>query len=189
MVKGLEGQNIDRSQKIKKSKVLELCQPLVQIHESDGPAGTISICTLTHGSVKSFLLKNPEILAKNSNPPAYALTNDVLADICRKYLLQPRYQQLLTRDGETFVDYEGEDIFNHHLLSYAAKYWDKHLDSVDFSLEYCQKTSSLIRSSHFFTLLQVQSLFVDGMFYKAFSLRRTILTNERYRPISLLVQY
>ncbi|GLA28115.1 hypothetical protein AnigIFM63326_005683 [Aspergillus niger] len=172
MVKGLEGQNIDRSQKIKKSKVLELCQPLVQIHESDGPAGTISICTLTHGSVKSFLLKNPEILAKNSNPPAYALTNDVLADICRKYLLQPRYQQLLTRDGETFVDYEGEDIFSHHLLSYAAKYWDKHLDSVDFSLEYCQKTSSLIRSSHFFTLLQVQSLFVDGQFRFWYSTNR-----------------
>ncbi|RDH36433.1 hypothetical protein BDQ94DRAFT_167335 [Aspergillus welwitschiae] len=172
MLKGLEGQNIDRSQKIKKSKVLELCQPLVQIHESDGPAGTISICTLTHGSVKSFLLKNPEILAKNSNPPAYALTNDVLADICRKYLLQPRYQQLLTRDGETFVDYDGEDIFNHHLLSYAAKYWDKHLDSVDYSLEYCQKTSSLIRSSHFFTLLQVQSLFVDGQFRFWYSTNR-----------------
>ncbi|KAL3253299.1 hypothetical protein ABHI18_009601 [Aspergillus niger] len=172
MLKGLEGHNIDRSQKIKKSKVLELCQPLVQIHESDGPAGTISICTLTHGSVKSFLLKNPEILAKNSNPPAYALTNDILADICRKYLLQPRYQQLLTRDGETFVDYDGEDIFNHHLLSYAAKYWDKHLDSVEFSLEYCQKTSSLIRSSHFFTLLQVQSLFVDGQFRFWYSTNR-----------------
>ncbi|GFN16881.1 vegetative incompatibility protein HET-E-1 [Aspergillus tubingensis] len=164
MVKGIEGQNIDRSQKIKKSKVLELCQPLVQIHESDGPAGTISICTLTHGSVKNFLLKNPGILANNSKPPAYALTNDVLANVCLKYLLQPRYQQLLTREGETFVDCDGEDILNHHLLSYAAKYWDKHLDGVNYSLDYCQKASSFIRSPQFFTLLQVQSLFVDGQF-------------------------
>ncbi|GKZ29802.1 hypothetical protein AbraIFM66950_006552 [Aspergillus brasiliensis] len=96
MVKGLEGQNIDRSHKIKKSK--------------------------------------------------------------------PRYRQLLTREGETFVDCDGDDILNHHLLSYAAKYWDKHLDGVDYSLEYYQKTSRFIKSPQFFTLLQVQSLFVDGQF-------------------------
>ncbi|RAK95688.1 uncharacterized protein BO80DRAFT_469213 [Aspergillus ibericus CBS 121593] len=165
MVKGQEGQNIDKSQKIlKKSKVLELCQPLVQVQDSDGPDGRIAICTLTHGSVKSFLLKNPDILRRNSNPPAYALTSDVLANICQKYLLQPRYHQLLVQNGETFVDSDGDDILNHHLLSYAAKYWDKHLDSVDYSLYVCQKASKFITSPQFFTLLQIQSLFIDGQF-------------------------
>ncbi|PWY68963.1 hypothetical protein BO94DRAFT_299499 [Aspergillus sclerotioniger CBS 115572] len=165
MVKGQEGQNIDKSQKIlKKGKVLELCQPLVQVHETDGPDGQISICTLTHGSVKSFLLKNPEILTPNSNPPAYALTNNVLADICQKYLLQPRYRQILVQKGETFVDSDGDDILSHHLLSYAAKYWDKHLDNIEYSPEFCQKASTFITSPQFFTLLQIQSLFIDGQF-------------------------
>ncbi|PYH94744.1 hypothetical protein BO71DRAFT_224781 [Aspergillus ellipticus CBS 707.79] len=164
MAKGREEQDIDRSQKIVKNKVLELCQPLVQFHESEGPEGKIVICTLTHGSVKAFLLKNPEILTRNSNPPAYALTGDVMANICQKYLVQPRYQQLLTRKGETFVDCNEDDILNHHLLSYAAKYWDRHLDSVDYSSEFCRKASRLITSPQFFTLLQIQSLFVDGQF-------------------------
>ncbi|KAJ5970417.1 uncharacterized protein N7479_000335 [Penicillium vulpinum] len=165
MVKGYEGHDIDRSQKIvKKSKILELCQPLVQVHETEGPEGKIAICTLTHGSVKSFLLKNSEILIGNSNPPAYSLTNDVMANICQKYLLQPRYQRLLARKGETFVDCVEDDIMNHHLLSYAAKYWDKHLDDVGYSSEFGEKASRLITSPQFFTLLQIQSLFIDGQF-------------------------
>ncbi|PYI00733.1 hypothetical protein BO78DRAFT_434188 [Aspergillus sclerotiicarbonarius CBS 121057] len=165
MVQGREGQNIDRSQKIlKKSKVLELCQPLVQVQETEGPDGKVAICTLTHGSVKSFLLKNSEMLIHNSNPPAYALTNDVLANICQRYLLQPRYRQLLVQEGETFVDCDGDDILNHHLLSYAAKYWDKHLDNVDYSPDICQKASTFITSPQFYTLLQIQSLFIDGQF-------------------------
>ncbi|CAI7655898.1 unnamed protein product [Penicillium glandicola] len=165
MVKCCEGQDIDRSHKIvNKSKVLELCQPLVQVHETEGPEGKIAICTLTHGAVKSFLLKNSEILTTNSSPPACALTNDVMANICQRYLLQSRYQHLLSKKGETFVDYVGDDILSHHLLSYAAKYWDKHLDNVEYSLDFGQKTSRLITSHQFFTLLQVQSLFIDGQF-------------------------
>ena len=187
MVKSQAGQNIDKSQKIlKKGKVLELCQPLVQVHETKGPDGKIAICTLTHGSVKNFLLKNPDILTRNSNPPAYALTNNVVADICQKYLLQPRYRHLLVQNGETFVDCDGDDILNHHLLSYAAKYWDKHLDSVDYSPDFHQTVSKFLTSSQFFTLLQIQSLFIDGMFLE-FCLSGIKLTTS-FRPVSLLVQ-
>lgn len=86
-----------------------------------------------------------------------------MANICLKYLLQPRYRRLLTKKGETFVDLGGEDIMDHHLLSYAAKYWDKHMDDVTYSSDFCQKVSRYITSTQFYTLLQVQSLFVEGI--------------------------
>lgn len=50
----------------------------------------------------------------------------------------------------------------HHLLSYAAKYWDKHLDDVPFSQEMSDKVERFITSPHFQTCLQVQSLFIEG---------------------------
>ena len=51
----------------------------------------------------------------------------------------------------------------HHLLSYAAKYWDKHLDDIAFSQEMSEKVESFIISPYFRTCLQVQSLFIEGM--------------------------
>ncbi|OKL61210.1 hypothetical protein UA08_03619 [Talaromyces atroroseus] len=162
MAKGPAGHDIDRNEKLVKDMVLELCQPLVRIHEIQEPdGGKVNVCTLTHGSVKAFLLRNAQILEQDN---ACALTNDVMADICLKYLLQPRYQQLLTKKNDTFVDLHDDDIMEHHLLPYAAKYWDKHLDDVEFSSEFNQKVTQLVTSSQFFTLLQIQSLLVEGQF-------------------------
>ncbi|QKX57422.1 uncharacterized protein TRUGW13939_04534 [Talaromyces rugulosus] len=164
MARGHSGCDIDEREKLYEDMVLELCQPLVRVHEVQGQEETFEICTLTHGSVKTFLLKNPQILTHGPGSPAYALTTDVMANICLKYLLQPRYQYLLTKKGETFVDLNDKDIMDHHLLSYAAKYWDKHLDSVEFSPQIYEKVLELITSPKFFTLLQIQSLLVEGQF-------------------------
>ncbi|KAL3486886.1 hypothetical protein BJX62DRAFT_246493 [Aspergillus germanicus] len=165
MARGNEGQDLNTREKLVKSKVLQLCQPLVQVHESTHGGETVSTCTLTHGSVKNFLLKNPEILKQGSaDSNACALENKVMADICLRYLLQPRYRQLLRKTTDTYVDARGGDIMEHYLLSYSAKYWDKHMDSVPVSPNLCQSVSTLLNSSQFFTLLQIQSLFIEGQF-------------------------
>ncbi|KAL3465574.1 hypothetical protein BJX64DRAFT_285505 [Aspergillus heterothallicus] len=164
MARGSEGQDLNSREKLVKSKVLQLCQPLVQVHESEHEGEIISTCTLTHRSVKSFLLKNPEILIESENSGVCALENKVMAEICLRYLLQPRYSKLLCKANDTYVDTRGDDIMDHHLLSYSAKYWDKHMDSVPFSPELCQSVPQLLKSPQFFTLLQVQSLFIEGQF-------------------------
>ncbi|KAJ0413954.1 hypothetical protein BJY00DRAFT_319313 [Aspergillus carlsbadensis] len=165
MARGNEGQDLNTREKLVKSRVLQLCQPLVQVHESIHGGETVSTCTLTHRSVQSFLLKNPEILKQGAaESDACGLENKVMAEICLRYLLQPRYSQLLRKTTDTYIDARGGDIMQHHLLSYSAKYWDKHMDGVPVSHGLCQSVSTLLNSSQFFTLLQVQSLFIEGQF-------------------------
>ncbi|TGO40704.1 hypothetical protein BHYA_0033g00580 [Botrytis hyacinthi] len=155
--------NVDKSQRLFRSMALKLCEPLVQIEDLDTAHGKISTCTLTHGSVRQFLLKHPQCLSK-SETLACEITQEVMANVCLKYLWQSRYQRLLIQHKDTFEDYTGEDVMEHHLLSYAAKYWDKHLDGVTYTPEICSRVQSFITSPQFFTCLQVQSLFIEGQF-------------------------
>ena len=142
--------------------VLKLCEPLVQIEDVDTAHGSISTCTLTHASVRQFLVKHPQILSTSETPAACWIMEEVMANVCLKYLWQSRYQRTLSKFEDTFTDCTGEDIMEHHLLSYAAKYWDKHLDGVSYTNEICSRVQNFINSAQFFTCLQIQSLFVGG---------------------------
>ncbi|KAM0160095.1 hypothetical protein ACHAQE_004710 [Botrytis cinerea] len=155
--------NVDKSQRLFRSMALKLCEPLIQIEDIDTAHGKISTCTLTHGSVRQFLVKHPKCLSR-SEPLACEITEEVMANICLKYLWQSRYQRLLIQSKDTFEDYTGEDVMEHHLLSYAAKYWDKHLDGVTYTPEISSRVQNFITSAQFFTCLQVQSLFIGGQF-------------------------
>ncbi|KAM3069555.1 hypothetical protein ACMFMG_005658 [Clarireedia jacksonii] len=156
--------NVNRLERLRPNMVLKLCQPLVQIEDVVGAGSAVPICTLTHASVRKFLVKNPQILSTSESPAACWITEEVMANVCLKYLWQPRYQRLLTKSEDTFKDHTGEDIMEHHLLSYAAKYWDKHLDNVPYTEKLCSRVKSFILSEQFYTCLQVQSLFVGGQF-------------------------
>ena len=57
-----------------------------------------------------------------------------------------------------------ENIENHHLLTYAAKYWDKHFDHVEETPELRQQIEEFLVSSNFRSTIQLQSLFVQGHF-------------------------
>lgn len=157
--------NVDKSQRLFRKMVLKLCEPLVQIEDVDSVYGRISICTLTHGSVQQFLVKHPQCLT-TSQTSACDITEEIMANVCLKYLWQSRYQRLLIQSKDTFEDFTGEDVMEHHLLSYAAKYWDKHLDGVAYTPEICSRVQNFITSAQFFTCLQVQSLFIGGRIYK-----------------------
>ena len=156
------GQNVDKSQITFKSRIAKLCEPLIQIQDVSSAERRNIICTLAHSSVREFLVNNPRVLSDTPGPKAYPVDSTVLATVCLNYLYQQRYSSLLRRNKDTFVDANEEDFMDHRLLSYAAKYWDKHLDGVSFSQDMCAKVEAFVTSSQFWTCLQVQSLVIEG---------------------------
>lgn len=156
------GENIDRSQKLFKTKLSKLCEPLVQVQEIRSGHKIYTTCTLTHSSVHEFLKSKPEILSATPGLDDCRIESKILASVCLKYLSQPRYGKLLRKKEEKFVDLNDEDFMEQHLLPYAAKYWDKHLDDVPFSQEMCDRVETFVTSPQFQTCLQVQSLVIEG---------------------------
>ena len=110
----------------------------------------------------TYLLSDPQVLSATPGIGACSIESEVLANVCLNYLSQPRYSRLLRKSAETFIDSGNEDIMDHHLLSYAAKYWDRHLDDIPSSQEMSDKVESFINSPNFRTCLQVQSLSIEG---------------------------
>ncbi|KAF2455505.1 hypothetical protein BDY21DRAFT_349522 [Lineolata rhizophorae] len=159
------GENMSSRNRLFKSKVEDLCAPLVEVQRTGDESGR-EVCCLSHSSVRTFLLKNRDCLQKGCPPNSEicSLRADVLADICFKYLNQPRYERMLKKKDDTFKTATGEDIDGHQLLSYAAKYWDKHLDDVSPTPELCAQVLDFIKSRRFQTCMQVQSLFIEGQF-------------------------
>ncbi|CAO2655623.1 Nn.00g044260.m01.CDS01 [Neocucurbitaria sp. VM-36] len=163
-VEAKSGQNIDRSRKLFRRKVTTFCQPLVRVQDTETPHGTVTTCTLTHSTVRNFLLKQAQEAGAKDDRETLHIAPDTIADICLKYLMQPRFKTLLKKEGNLFKDELDEDIDNHHLLPYAAKYWDKHLDVAAQWKSFCEPVKDFVTSAQFFTCLQVQSLLVGGQF-------------------------
>ena len=161
-------EDLNRTKEPFRRKLKEICAPLIEIYDDQTEAQPLnSVCTLTHSTVQSFLLKNPNVLQidQPSYPISLLVVNEAeIANACLRYLTQPRYQDLLVQQHDTYVTSSGEDVTRHHLLSYAAKYWDKHLDNIECNQEWLEKVESFLRSSQFVTCLQVQSRFVEGQF-------------------------
>jgi hypothetical protein len=165
-----DGQDLIKSQVLLRKQVEALCEPLAQVKVVEGVQGSFLVCTLTHATVRNYLIKNPEVLSSNT-PNACPITSAAMANVCLSYLSQPRYQRLLVCKGDTFVNPAGEDVMEHHLLSYAAKYWDRHLDDVSYTVKWCERVKQFLASPQFQTCLQVQSLLVGGavlLFYIVF---------------------
>jgi hypothetical protein len=141
------------------SKVLDYSAPLIRVDEIVTPAPCKQLCTLSHGSIKTFLLKNPGVLCADRQ---WEITPTVLATACLKYLQQPRYSQVLFQTGKTFSTAADDDIMDHPLLNYCAKYYYRHLDDKPYSSEACEELEKFVRSTNFITCIQVQSLLVGG---------------------------
>lgn len=157
------GENIDRSQKLFKNRLSKMCEPLVLVQDIQSEDRVYTTCTLTHSSVHEFLKSRPEILSATPGLDACRVESKTLASVCLQYLSQPRYGKLLRKCGDTFKVLDGEDFMEQHLLPYAAKYWDKHLDDVPFSQQMCDRVETFVTSPQFQTCLQVQSLVIEGM--------------------------
>ncbi|OMP86801.1 hypothetical protein BK809_0000476 [Diplodia seriata] len=122
-------------------------------------------CELFHGTVRRFLESNPDILAKDYlGPEAVSINEYHLAEVCTRYLADPRFEKPLSFSEGQWKTFGGEAIETDGFLRYSAKYWDKHLDAVKPTPNLKALVSRFVLSSNYQTLLQLQHLYVDSHF-------------------------
>ena len=157
--KSLQNRNIPWRQAVEK-----VFSPLIETQEDPETQGDC-FCYLFHSTLKDFLTSNQDIFQQESPSPAiHAISELTIANACLLYLSQDRYSQLLTKEAEHWITASKDGIKDHHLLTYSAKYWDKHFDRVEETPELRQEMERFLKSSNFPTTMQLQSLFVQGHF-------------------------
>ena len=157
--KSLQNRNIPWRQAVEK-----VFAPLIETQEDPETQGDC-FCYLFHSTLKDFLTSNQDIFQQESPSPAiYTISELTIANACLLYLSQDRYSQLLTNEAEHWYTASKDGIKDHHLLTYSAKYWDKHFDRVEETPELRQEIERFLKSSNFTTTMQLQSLFVQGHF-------------------------
>ena len=146
--------------------VEKLCAPLIEMQQD--PENPLDcFCYLFHGTVKDFLVSNPDVFQhehRQANIAVHLISEATIANACLAYLSQKKYAEILRKNQGQWTTSSGEDIINHHLLGYSAKYWDKHLDEVEESPELRCKVEEFLNSGNFQTTVQVQSLVVQSHF-------------------------
>lgn len=178
--RGLRSQNpssavsLDAAEMPYTTSLLRLFAPLIEVEETQEDE-EIRSCRLYHSTVLAFLLKNPDILCK-LHTPSPRICSRIMADACLLYLAQPRYSALLTKrdDADGWCDQTGSTVRSHRLLTYAAKYWNKHLNlfhdswcllpEEDIRDYFLPRIVSFLTSTNFQTCLQIQSLFIEAQF-------------------------
>ncbi|KAF7541490.1 hypothetical protein G7054_g584 [Neopestalotiopsis clavispora] len=163
------GSDLSEDTRIVSESIIESCAPLVRLDTINvGKSNETRIFALCHGSVKSFLMRNPIILqtqGKTSTEGIGSIEPSLFADICLQYLQQPRYTELMRlHQDEKFFTHCGQDVVDHPFLAYCAKYWAQHLDKVQFTPHMGRKIEEFLRSKQFVICLQAQTLFVGGLF-------------------------
>ena len=157
--KSLQNRNIPWRQAVEK-----VFAPLIETQKDPENPGDC-FCYLFHSTVRDFLISNQNIFQQESPPPAiHSISELTIANACLLYLSQDRYSQLLTRDAEQWFTSSQQNLKDHHLLTYSAKYWDKHFDHVEETPELRRRIEEFLTSSNFQSTIQLQSLFVQGHF-------------------------
>ena len=167
--RSLQKRNIPWRQAIEKAFA-----PLIETQEDPENQGEI-FCYLFHSTVRDFLVRNPDIFRQESPVPTiHAISELTIANACLLYLSQDRYSQPLKIEAEQWITTTEDNIKDHHLLTYSAKYWDKHFDQVEETPELRRKIEGFLMSPNFKSTIQLQSLFVQGHF--------GIYTSDRCSP-------
>ena len=165
------GSDLDRRREPHSQKLMTLCTPLIEffrygkncqvpnhIREEGGEF------RLTHSVVKKFLLRY-----KKKGTDSTFVGEDVIADRCLWYLLQPKYNKLLVKqDSRVFETANHEHVRNHKFLLYASKNWHFHFDDKEPNEENFNRVKSFLKSTNFITCLQIQSLYIIGHFMQNF---------------------
>ena len=157
--RSLQNRNIPWRQAVEK-----VFAPLIETQEDPENQGE-SFCYLFHSTVRDFLIRNQDVFRQDAPFPAvHAISELTIANACLLYLSQDRYSQLLSNEAEQWITTTKDNIKDHHLLTYSAKYWDKHFDQVEETPELRRKIERFLMSSNFQSTIQLQSLFVQGHF-------------------------
>lgn len=122
-------------------------------------------CGFSHSTMKQYLRNNSNVLQKGQNDQGTLQIAEVrLADACLRYLCQPLFGKLLKDVNGRWLTCNGEPVDDDRFLLYAAKYWDKHLDSVKPGAEVSARVLHFVLSSNYQTLLQLQHIFAENHF-------------------------
>ncbi|KAK7533364.1 uncharacterized protein J3D65DRAFT_79572 [Phyllosticta citribraziliensis] len=152
------------------------------------------LCELFHATVKSFLISRPDILLDGASTTATASIEEYhLAEVCVRYLSDPRFKEpLKLRDGE-WKTADGESIESDGFLRYSAKYWKRHLDAVEQTPDLQSLASRFLDSTNYQTHLQYKfvashfsELQVSEMPYNKLSLGK--VNPQRFAPWNTEVQ-
>lgn len=157
--RSLQNRNIPWRQAVEK-----IFAPLLETQEDPENPGE-RFCYLFHNTVREFLVSNPSIFQQElSSPTIHSISELTIANACLLYLSQDIYSQNLTREGDQWITTSRDNIKDHDLLTYSAKYWDKHFDYIEETPELRQRIEDFLSSSNFQSTIQLQSLFVQGHF-------------------------
>ncbi|KAJ2913048.1 hypothetical protein MD484_g7364, partial [Candolleomyces efflorescens] len=125
-------------------------------------------CRIIHSTLKDFLVEHRSILRPDDFQfEEVHICPELAVKACLNYLLQSRFSDLLRKEGDQWHDISGTPVMNNRFLIYAAKYWDKHLDNVldqDRQKELIPKVTAFVKSPNFWTVLQVQAIWVQAQF-------------------------
>ncbi|XXH03771.1 hypothetical protein Hte_010177 [Hypoxylon texense] len=123
---------------------------------------------LSHVSVLEFLheLASPSVYDEEE----LRISPNIMSDACLRYLSQNRYAKAsektcgicTTHESSSGICGATEAVRTHGFLSYAAKYWNRHLD--ESNPPPFETVRSFLCSSQFITMIQIQSLTLDGHF-------------------------
>jgi hypothetical protein len=135
-------------------------------------------CRLFHSTIRAFIVQNPNVLLPSqsreeitgsSRSSGLVISEDYLGDACLSYLSLPRYGALLSLDPDNsqWATFEGHPVERDHFLLYAARYGDRHFNSVDKSklARNYKRILAFLKSPNFITCIQVQSLWIEYKFH------------------------
>ena len=131
--------------------VEKLFAPLIET-QPDPDDEDDCFCHLFHGTVEAFLHRNEKIFLDEEPTLTNLISENLIARASLLYLSQERYSQILKAKSGTWYSASGEDVTKHHFLTYSAKYWDKHLDESNQTIELQHKVEGFLNSSNFRTL-------------------------------------
>jgi len=144
-----------------RQSVERLFAPLIETQQ-DPEDEDDCFCRLFHATVKDFLVRNapdfPQGLPGSRLGSCLSISESTIANACLLYLSQDRYAELLTKNGDDWITTSHENTARHHFLTYAAKYWDKHLDDAKEASQLSERIEKFLRSANFQTTIQVVSL-------------------------------
>lgn len=131
-------------------------------------------CRLIHSTLKDYLLEHRRILFQGDLDQAQdvRICPEIPVTACLDYLHQSRFADLLRKKDGEWADSTGIPVLDSRFLIYAAKYWDKHLDGVEDPArqdELVTAVAAFVKSTNFWTVMQVQTVWVQAQFSKFYT--------------------
>lgn len=113
-------QNLNEYKLVSCDKIVDGCMSLVRRTRASERLGDDDLLRLSHSSARAYLTDNTDIPGPLPETPL--VDSRIIRKCCLRYLRQPRYSQLLTKQtGGAFYTSHGERVASHSLLSYADK--------------------------------------------------------------------